>query len=222
METPALGRYYTEPRRDVARLVPPGALRILDVGCGAGGLGRALLERNPARTMIGVEPVAVAVAAAARHYARVLPTDLEGAGGELPSLAPFDSIVLADVLEHHADPAAVLARLRDWLAPDGTVIASIPNAAHWSVIAGLLRGRFDYAERGILDRTHLRFFTRSSFAALARESGYAVAAVHTNYRLWQARGLRYDHLVALPLGLYVLRHLFAFQYLFVLEPGSEG
>ena len=86
----------------------------------------------------------------------------------------FDVIVYGDVLEHLTDPLRALVALNRSLAPDGRVIASVPNVAHLWVRLSLLTGRFDYGERGILDRTHLRFFTRRTFLALLRDAGLAV------------------------------------------------
>src|SRR5205823_7166679 len=94
--------------------------------------------------------------------------------GVPPLEGGFDAIVCADVLEHLRDPAAALAAVRHALAPDGEVVISIPNVAHLWVRLSLLAGRFDYAERGILDRTHLRFFTRRTLLALLARAGLAV------------------------------------------------
>src|SRR5262249_51763726 len=81
-----------------------------------------------------------------------------------------------DVLEHLRDPWSVLSWLRTLLAPGGRAVISIPNIAHWTSRRALLRGRFDYADHGLLDRTHLRFFTRASAAELAHRAGFAVQA----------------------------------------------
>lgn len=212
-----LANYYLEPRKDVADLVPQSALRILDVGCGGGGLGRELLRRNPARQLVGIEFVPEAAAKAREVYATVYSESVEESAA-LEAEEKFDCILLADVIEHTAAPEKVLARLQGLLRDGGCIIASVPNVSHYSVILGLLLGRWRYADRGILDRTHLRFFTQSSFLQLAREAGFACLAVHPNYRLFEARGLRYDAWLALPLSLYFMRHLFVFQYRFVLRP----
>jgi SAM-dependent methyltransferase len=105
----------------------------------------------------------------------VVVADLESARPLLHG--PFDAIVYGDVLEHLSDPRAVLQALDQTLTPGGTVIVSVPNVAHLWVRLSLLAGRFDYADRGILDRTHLRFFTRRTLLELLRDAGLAVIEV---------------------------------------------
>ena len=91
--------------------------------------------------------------------------------------APFDAVVCADVLEHLPRPEELLARIRTWLRPGGTLLVSLPNVANVTVRAALLAGRFAYTERGILDRTHLRFYTRRSARALIEEAGFRVRSI---------------------------------------------
>lgn len=98
---------------------------------------------------------------------------LDGIAG--PWREAFDVVVAGDILEHLPRPEALLEKVRPLLAPGGTVLASLPNVANVTVRAALLAGRFPYAERGILDRTHLRFYTRASARALFAASGYRVA-----------------------------------------------
>ena len=87
---------------------------------------------------------------------------------------PFDVVVCADVLEHLPEPDAVLARIRRWMAPDGVLLVSLPNVANVAVRLALLAGRFEYAETGILDRTHLRFYTRRSARRLVENAGFRI------------------------------------------------
>jgi SAM-dependent methyltransferase len=153
----------------------PRDSRILDVGTAEGYVGQAL-RRMGFADLTGVERDA-ALAAAARAggaYASVIGLDLERDPLPWPE-GRFDVVVCADVLEHLREPAAALRRLVPLLAEGGWLVASIPNAAHWSMRAGLLFGRFDYADSGLLDRDHVRFFTRRSAAALLRAAGLAIA-----------------------------------------------
>ena len=90
---------------------------------------------------------------------------------------PFDAIVFADVLEHLDDPGPMLRAARRWLRPEGTLLASIPNVANVAVRLSLLAGRFEYADRGILDRTHLRFFTRRSARRAIEAAGFRITGV---------------------------------------------
>ena len=141
--------------------------RLLDVGAADGLLSRLLTARGWKVTGLEADPVAAA--AGAQHCERMIVADLDGG---LPRLAgDFDAIVCADVLEHLRDPAVALMALRSSLAADGHVVISIPNVAHAWMRLSLLAGRFDYAERGILDRTHLRFFTRRTLGALVTGAG---------------------------------------------------
>jgi predicted TPR repeat methyltransferase len=152
------------------RALPPGR-RLLDLGAAGGHLGRAVRDR--CAFLAGVEPDASVPAGARAGYDDWRAADALGAGDWD---APFDVVVCADVLEHLAEPARLLARIAAWLAPGGTLFASLPNVANLQVRGGLLLGRFDYAERGILDRTHLRFFTRRTARRLLEEAGFRVVA----------------------------------------------
>jgi len=213
--------YYGYSRPDVLALIPPGCRRVLDLGCGRGELGRLLRAREGGLSVTGIEWEPAAARTAAEHYEQVLVGNLEI---ELPRLAAagdrFDLVVMADILEHTAEPAAILAQVAALLAAGGHAVVSLPNVSHYSVGLALLGDHWDYAERGILDRGHLRFFTRGSFRRLAAAAGFAIERERRNYRLWERRGLRYDRWVAVPLGLGVLRHLFVFQNLFLLRKGD--
>jgi SAM-dependent methyltransferase len=141
--------------------------RVLDVGSASGYLAKLLSERGFEVTGIEADPV---LAQEAAGYCRELfISDLDG---PLPDLqGPFDAIIYADVLEHLKNPQRVLASINEYLAPDGVVMISVPNIAHAWVRLQVLIGRFDYADRGILDRTHLRFFTLKSFRSFLAEAG---------------------------------------------------
>ena len=144
--------------------------RLLDVGAADGLLSRHLSERGWKVTAIERDPAA-AEAGAARCELMVV-ADLDR---EVPALeGAFDVIVYGDVLEHLADPLRVLGALNRVLAPGGEVLISIPNVAHLWIRLCLLFGRFDYLDRGILDSTHLRFFTDRSLGALLAEAGLSV------------------------------------------------
>ena len=142
----------------------------LDVGAADGFLAERLTAQGWSVTALERDPE---LAARARGRCKeVVVADLESAPPPLPG--PFDAIVYGDVLEHLRDPRATLLALDRALAPGGTVIVSVPNVAHLWVRLSLLVGRFDYADRGILDRTHLRFYTRRALLALLGEAGLTV------------------------------------------------
>jgi SAM-dependent methyltransferase len=157
----------------VLNLVEPGS-RVLEFGCATGYMSRALRDRRGA-TVIGVELDAEAARLAEAECERVLVGDAEELdleaelGGER-----FDAILFADVLEHLRDPAAVLRRVRPLLAEGGVVVASIPNVAHAAVRLSLLSGTFRYREQGLLDESHLRFFTREGVQDLFEGSGFLI------------------------------------------------
>jgi SAM-dependent methyltransferase len=140
--------------------------RVLDVGAADGLLARRLGGRGWRVT--GIESDPALAEAGARHCATMIRADLNTAPPDLAET--FDAIVYADVLEHLVDPLRVLLRLNRALAPGGVIVVSIPNVAHLWVRLSLLAGRFQYGDRGILDRTHLRFFTRRSLGSLLREA----------------------------------------------------
>jgi 2-polyprenyl-3-methyl-5-hydroxy-6-metoxy-1,4-benzoquinol methylase len=147
-----------------------GTKRVLDVGCATGYLAQALAERGC--TVSGMELDEEAAEEARPHLERLVIGDLESMDvAEAFGDDRFDVIVFGDVLEHLRDPLAALRKARALLAERGSVVASIPNVAHGSVRLALLAGRFEYQDLGLLDSTHIRFFTRSSVEDLFREAG---------------------------------------------------
>jgi 2-polyprenyl-3-methyl-5-hydroxy-6-metoxy-1,4-benzoquinol methylase len=138
--------------------------RLLDVGAADGLLARELTARG--WRVCGIEADACETMLIADLDQKIPPLD-----------GTFDAIVYGDVLEHLREPAGALVALNRRLAPGGQVVISVPNVAHLWIRLSLAAGRFEYAERGILDRTHLRFFTRRSLDALLREAGLRVERV---------------------------------------------
>jgi 2-polyprenyl-3-methyl-5-hydroxy-6-metoxy-1,4-benzoquinol methylase len=147
--------------------------RVLELGCATGYMSKAL--RAQGCEVVGVEMEPEAAARAAEFCARVIVADIESAAFEDAVRGQrFDVIVAADVLEHLKSPATALRAAKEHLVPGGCVVASVPNVAHGSVRLALLQGRFPYAERGLLDRTHLRFFTYDSLLDCLRDEGFVV------------------------------------------------
>lgn len=142
---------------------------VLDVGCASGGLLAALEGRAGRREGVEIDPTAADRAAAIAdvvHFGSITAVDLPN--------DTFDVVVLGDVLEHVEDPVTVLGRVRPLLRQGGTIVVSLPNVAHWSIRWSLLLGRWEYRPAGILDDTHLRFFTWSSGAELLERSGFKI------------------------------------------------
>lgn len=171
--------YYEQARPEVAALVPPQCHRVLEVGCAGGQLGRLLRQRG--HHVSGIELVPEMAEHARCWLDAVVNADVERDGFPFP-LASFDALVFADVLEHLVDPWRVLREAVEVLADDGVVVASVPNVQNIDVICRLLRGRWDYRERGILDRGHLRFFTLHGIRALFAQAGLTVVQVDHRYR----------------------------------------
>jgi 2-polyprenyl-3-methyl-5-hydroxy-6-metoxy-1,4-benzoquinol methylase len=172
----AADRYYLNPRPELQKLIPLTAETILDIGCGSGALG-AVLKARQACSVVGVELVPEAAESARSKLDRVHTGTIEQ---HLPQFEQgyFDCIIMADVLEHMVDPYTLLHELSVLLTPTGCAVISLPNVRHWSVVKDLLEGRFDYKNEGIMDRTHLRFFTMSSAVAMINGAGYDIDQIH--------------------------------------------
>lgn len=171
--------YYDQARPEVAALVPPRCHRVLEVGCGSGELGQLLRRRG--HHVTGLELVPEIAERARRRLDRVVTADVERDGFPFPP-ASFDAIIFADVLEHLVDPWRVLREAVEVLAEDGVVVASIPNVQNIDVLRRLLRGRWDYRERGILDFGHLRFFTLATIRALFAQAELSLVHIGHRYR----------------------------------------
>jgi len=157
----------------LAKLIAPNS-RVLDVGCGTGVI-TDIIRRQKSASVIGIEPDAERVR---RAVARGLDVHLGVLSPDfIRQHGPFDYIVFADVLEHLRNPAEIVAMARDGLKPGGSVVASIPNVAHWFVRTDLLRGRFDYQDCGIMDATHLRWFTRRTVRQFFERQSFQITAL---------------------------------------------
>jgi 2-polyprenyl-3-methyl-5-hydroxy-6-metoxy-1,4-benzoquinol methylase len=160
---------------DLLALMPPQASRVIEAGCSAGALAREYRKSNPDCEYVGIELESEYAELARRHCSRVLSADLEAmSDADLDALGAADCWVFGDVLEHMVDPWRVLARLPMRLAPRGCVVACIPNMQHWSVLARLATGQLFYEENGLLDRTHLRWFTRPTVMRLFQDAGFRI------------------------------------------------
>lgn len=167
--------YHQGRREEVIDSVPTWARRVLDVGGGEGGFLVALKEARGCETHLAE----FSVEACEKAHMRV-DRVWEGDFTRMDfSGQQFDCITFLDVLEHTEWPEKWLAKATSLLRPNGVVVVSIPNVGHWSVIADLLEGRWDYCPVGIHCITHLRFFTRHSVTALLTQSGLEVAQMRT-------------------------------------------
>jgi 2-polyprenyl-3-methyl-5-hydroxy-6-metoxy-1,4-benzoquinol methylase len=162
--------YLDVPRADMVAFIPQTARVVLDVGCGRGGFGAELKRQRPNIRVIGIEADPDAAASAHERYDHVV----VGLYPDNAPPGPYDCIVFNDVLEHMVDPWGALSDSRHLLAETGHVVASIPNVRYWPVLRALVYGDFAYTSDGVLDRTHLRFFTRRSMHRLFADAGLQV------------------------------------------------
>jgi 2-polyprenyl-3-methyl-5-hydroxy-6-metoxy-1,4-benzoquinol methylase len=155
----------------------PDAPALLDIGCGRGQLASA--ARDLSYRVTGIECHSAALDAARNRVDELLPVDLADQEKVTAALdgRRFDIILFADILEHTPDPLSVLQFYLGFLKPGGRIVVSLPNIASWDRRLALLFGHFDYADSGIMDRTHLRFFTFRTAQALLAEAGLVILAV---------------------------------------------
>lgn len=178
--------YYHQLRPEVVPLLPAGIRTVLDVGCGAGGFASHF---PPGVEVWGVEPTSAGDEAATRLH-RVLRGLYQEVAAELPD-AHFDVVVCNDVIEHMSDPGSFLDSIRSKLAPGGRLVGSIPNVRFVKTLFGLLVLKdWRYEDSGVMDRTHLRFFTEKSLRRLFKEHGYAIEELRgLNSAFGQVQGI---------------------------------
>ena len=171
--------YYNRINPDVLKMIPCNANFIAEVGCGAGVLGEAYRQINPKVFYTGLEVNPDAAKIASERLNKVITGDVENIslGNCDISLNSLDCLIYGDVLEHLYDPAAVLKNHSNYLKDDGQIIACIPNIQHWSILFNLLQGKWDYTKEGLLDSTHLRFFTLNNIRKLFIECGLKIVEI---------------------------------------------
>lgn len=211
--------YYLETRPEIQAIVDARGKRVLDVGCAGGELGRALKQAG-ALEVVGIERSGEAAALAKEWLDQVFVSDVESLSLPIDD-ASFDYIVFADILEHTIDPWTVLASYGRYLKSEGRVVASIPNFRFYAIIARLICNRWGYRESGILDSTHLRFFTLPTIRGMFKQAGYEIERVERTYRLFEDQsrigrvGAVVSRLFCRFIAPLMWRHFFTFQYLIV-------
>lgn len=201
--------YFGNVRLEIEPLLPAGVDSVLDVGCGAGATLGWLKDSGRCRTAVGIELMPAAAELARQRADRVLVGDANALVESALDAGSFDLVLCLDVLEHLTDPWAFVSKVQRLLRPGGTLVASLPNVRHIRVLLPLLfLGRWRYEESGILDRTHLRFFTRESAIALLQGDQLRVTECRRRMPPWHSKaGL----LNLASLGL--MRDLVAMNYL---------
>lgn len=211
---PQFNASYIGPRGDLVALLPASCRALLDVGCATGALGAGLKAQRPGVRVVGIEVDPAMAAEAESRLDRTIVGDVESWDEVGAALAGdrFDCIVCGDVLEHLRDPWTTLDRLVTLLEPGGYVLLSLPNIGHSDQFVNtFLRKRWAYRERGIHDRTHLRFFARRNVTDLVSQAGLELVELRRTYRLIERpHGLnRFARFAAVP----GLRDLLTFQFL---------
>ncbi|WP_159789795.1 methyltransferase [Sodalinema gerasimenkoae] len=171
--------YYDRINHQLLESIPKNLGRIVEVGCGTGALGAAYKKNNPNSEYIGLELNPEAVTIAQERLDRALCFNVEDSDESQLGIAPqsCDALIYGDVLEHLQDPWTILNHHVSWLKPGGYLLASIPNIQHWTILRDLIQGKWDYQDEGLLDRTHLRFFTLDSMQKLLTGAGLIIQGV---------------------------------------------
>lgn len=199
--------YYQNPRDDIRSLISGRFERCLDIGCGAGIVGSTLVRDGVAASSDGIELNQAAATAAKKVLSQVYTTDLSHSTDGIP-LGVYDLVLCLDVLEHMVDPWAALRRVRSLMKPGDTLVISLPNVRNFRVTIPLfLKGEWRYESSGLLDVTHLRFFTRKTAISLVAETGFSISQIHSTSRKPLSKSWWAD---LLTFGLF--RELLDFQY----------
>jgi glycosyltransferase involved in cell wall biosynthesis/tetratricopeptide (TPR) repeat protein len=215
--------YYQNVRNDLMPLIPMDAKYILEVGCAAGMTGGELKKRNGA-FVAGLELNKEAASLAKKVLDDVVEGDIEKI--DLPySDHTFDCILFADVLEHLVDPISALLKVKRLLKKEGTIVASIPNVQFHGVIHKLIEGNWTYEKEGILDETHLRFFTYKEIIKLFSQTGYSIQKVeevfdpqYEKYLSKNTTTLNFGRTQVKDLSPEEIKRFFVFQYQVIATP----
>ena len=203
-----------DARSEFLSLVPPNVKKVLDVGCGRGELCAGLKKNNI--EVIGIENDKELGDEGRERLTKVFIADAEKFQLPYPE-GYFDCILCADVLEHFVDPLNFLKNYKKYLADTGLIIASIPNVRYYKIIIRLLLGgTWDYMETGILDRSHLRFFTLLNMQELFSGAGYRI--VKTERNIVAASGFKLLNFFCFNL----LKEFLCYQYYIVAEKAKDG
>jgi 2-polyprenyl-3-methyl-5-hydroxy-6-metoxy-1,4-benzoquinol methylase len=171
METKYTSKFFSYSSHDLlVKLVEPNKT-VLDIGCSKGFLGKKLKEKGCIIT--GIDSNKEDLIEARKYYDKTLLLDInkENISGK------YDIIILGDVIEHLSEPERILKNIKKNLNENGYLLISVPNIVNIYARLKILFGNFDYGEKGIFDKTHLRFFTLKSFKSLINNSGYSIIRV---------------------------------------------
>jgi len=224
-------RYFALTRHDVVRLLQrhfeqsgKRPVRILEIGCSSGGTGLLAKKTMGVDYYAGVELMPEAAVEAQANLDWVMQGNIEelidqGKLGEIPHAGSYDAILFLDVLEHLYNPWRVVEAVKPLLAPGGVLVGSIPNAGNLYVLWKLAMDRFEYDDEGLLDRTHLRFFTLHTIKQMLRPH-YMLERLETNHTTWKTMNWQGRFFYLLTLGMN--KRIFIRQYLFVARKKDES
>jgi 2-polyprenyl-3-methyl-5-hydroxy-6-metoxy-1,4-benzoquinol methylase len=203
--------YFNGARVDFVNLLPPDSkAKVLEIGCGFGVTGALALSEKRCGEYIGIEISDKAAAEAKKLLSRVIKGNVETMDLPFPD-GNFDAAILSEVLEHLVDPWKVVLRISPLIRSGGLVMASSPNISHYRVVLRLLRGDWSLANSGVMDRTHLRWFTPESFKQMFEAAGFRVIS------LGQVAPITWKSKIINALTLNLLKHLFVVQIKLVAE-----
>lgn len=154
----------------------PKNVRVLEFGPATGYMSRAMRDSLGCR-VTGFEYSPEAAEQASQYCEQIVIGDIEDSQNWTGLRPPYDAVLFVDVLEHLRDPHTVLANCRSLLSSGGRLLISVPNIAHWTIRRNILRGQFDYTKYGILDNTHLKFFTRKTLVEMVEKAGFLVEEI---------------------------------------------
>jgi len=201
--------YYANARKEIASLLPLRMDNVLEIGCSEGNTLLWLREEKDAKTCRGMEILPEAAERAKSRGLEIVVGDIETDG--ILFQEKNDLVLCLDVLEHLRDPWRTLPIIVDSIRPGGSLIVSLPNIAHISILSGLIfRDDWTYQDAGILDRTHLRFFTRRTACKLLACSGIKLTTIKPKFARKTHRNLNF-----ITLGLF--ERFFAYQYIFLVK-----
>jgi SAM-dependent methyltransferase len=164
---------------DLLKLIPRDCARVVEVGCMSGAMAQAYRELNPACRYVGVEIESRYCEVAKTRCTEVVCGNIEAlTDDDFSKLFPSDCWVFGDVLEHLYDPWSMLKKVRARLNPASCIVACIPNVQHWSIQANLNAGNFRYESHGLMDRTHIRWFTKKTIFHLFESTGFRIVEGH--------------------------------------------
>ncbi len=176
--------YYHQSRPEMLALVSEKAKSVLDVGCGGGDFGVGIHKKCPQASIAGIEINQEVADRAPSIYTKVHVGDVHQVLAELPN-ALFDLIVFNDLLEHLVDPYTCLASCQRLLLPGGRILASIPNMRFWPALSDLVfQAEWRYRDAGVMDETHLRFFTEKSIRRMFDDAGFRIEQMHGINKTW--------------------------------------